>query len=201
MAATAWVALLAMWVAAGLTDRARRPPCIPITEPNGLKQQQTWETKMFRNLAFAAALAAPLSAFASDAETPHSYMTTTEGDFADVVSFLEEAIINEGLVIDYRGHLGDMLARTGADVGHESPYANAQYMVFCSAKLTHEAVAADPASAAICPYTVFAYELAERPGEIHVGYRKPLAGDTPEALAALSEIDALLRRIVAATVE
>lgn len=152
---------------------------------------------MFRTILTATAIALAAPTFAQEA----AYQTSTEGDFADVIAFIEEAIVAEGLVIDYRGHLGDMLARTGADVGATSPYADAEYLVFCSAKLTHAAVAADPANIAICPYTVFAYALASDPETIEVGYRHPVGAGSLESGAAMAEIDALLRRIVDASVE
>ena len=158
-----------------------------------------------RNLAAGIALAASTAfapaAIAGEIDNIAFYETTVEGDFADILVFLEEAVLDEGLVIDYKGKVGDMLARTGPDVGHASPYSNAEYMVFCSAKLTHGIVAASPENLAICPYSVYAYELVDAPGNIHVGYRKPVADTKPASTYALGEIDKLLRRIVDATVE
>lgn len=158
-------------------------------------------TRLILATTLAAAPVALPAAIAEEIDNIAFYETTVEADFADIVVFLEEAVLAEGLVVDYTGHIGDMLARTGPDVGHASPYANAQYMVFCSAKLTHGIVAASPENMAICPYSVYAYELTEAPGDIHVGYRKPIADTKPASTYALGEIDKLLRRIVDATVE
>ena len=128
---------------------------------------------------------------------------TATGNFDDVVFDLENAIIDEGLVIDYRGYVNDMLERT-SDVasastdGAKSPYADATYMHFCSAALTHAVVAADSENIAICPYVVFAYELHSEPGTVHVGYRRPIAGPSEATQAALADIEALLDKIVRA---
>lgn len=141
-----------------------------------------------------ALLVAPLPALAADME-PGLAVMTTESSFEDAVSDLENAIVNEGLVIDYKGMVGDMLARTGEAVGAVSPYSDAVYIQFCSARHTHAAVAADPQNIAACPYVVFAYEMADGSG-VHVGYNRPegAAGDT--SAAAIAEIDALLEGIV-----
>ena len=69
------------------------------------------------------------------------YITQTEGEFSDVEADMQNAIINNALVIDYVGQVGNMLERTQETVGTSSPYANATYMQFCSAKHTHAAVA------------------------------------------------------------
>jgi hypothetical protein len=105
------------------------------------------------------------------------------GDFEDVVFDLENAIIDEGLVVDYRGQVNEMLERTSEVVGmtsdgEKSPYLEAMYMHFCSAILSHEAMDADPANLSICPYVVFAYETRKEPGVVHVGYRRPFGGPT-----------------------
>ena len=73
-----------------------------------------------------------------------------------------------------------MLERTGADVGSTKKiYANAEFFMFCSAKLSRAMIEADPANVGYCPYVVFLYEAAEKPGEIVVGYRRPQPRATP----------------------
>lgn len=130
---------------------------------------------------------------------------TVAGSFDDVVFDLENAVVDEGLVIDYRGHVNAMLERTSDVVGaaaegdEKSPYSDATYMHFCSAALTHAAVSADPANLAICPYILFAYELRAEPGTVHIGYRRPLGGPSDATQAALTNIEALLDRIVRST--
>ena len=121
---------------------------------------------------------------------------SSQSNFGDAVTDLENAVINRGLVIDYKGLVGDMLSRTGEAVGVASPYNDAVYMHFCSAKLTHAAVAASSENMAICPYVVFAYELKAAPGKITLGYRLPKGATNPESLSALAGVDELLKGIV-----
>jgi hypothetical protein len=110
---------------------------------------------------------------------------------------LTNAIIGRGLTIDYTGQIGKMLERTGADVGSTKPlYAHAEFMTFCSAKLSRAMMEADAANIAFCPYVVFVYEAADKPGETVVGYRRPTPVGNEASKKALAEIDALLDGIV-----
>lgn len=158
--------------------------------------------KIIRNtltgLAFAAATQFSAGiALAADAAGGNAYITqSSQSNFSDAVVDLENAVINRGLVIDYKGLVGDMLSRTGEAVGVASPYSDAIYMHFCSAKHTHAAVAADPENMAICPYIVFAYELKADPGKVTLGYRLPKGAATPASQSAMAGIDALLKGIV-----
>jgi hypothetical protein len=126
----------------------------------------------------------------------------TKAKFEDVELDLKDAIVNRGLVIDYEGHLGKMLSRTSeavggaAGAGAKSPYRKAKYFQFCSAKLTHEVVSANPLNISICPYVVFVFELESEPGIIHVGYRRPFAGPSAATKKAVDKVEALLLAIV-----
>ena len=125
-----------------------------------------------------------------------------DGKFEDVLFELNNAIVDRGLVVDYTGHLGAMLERTGEAVGSvtpggsKSPYLAAKYLQFCSAKLTHEVVSANPLNIAICPYVVFIFELKSDPGKVHVGYRKPIAGPSRLTRRATAKVEKLLDDIV-----
>lgn len=125
---------------------------------------------------------------------------TRAGTFDDARFELNNAIIERGLTIDYHGKLGDMLARTGADVGSTKPiYKAAEFFSFCSAKLSRAMMEADAANIAFCPYVVFLYERADKAGEVVIGYRRPVVAGGSEASAkALAEIDALLADIIKA---
>lgn len=139
-----------------------------------------------------------LSATVAYAEDNASVSYSVSASFEDVVFELENAIVDEGLVIDYRGHVNSMLERTSETVGSDvkSPYIDATYMQFCSAALTHAAVAADAENLSICPYVVFAYELRSAPGTVIAGYRRPVAGSSDASKAALADIEALLDKVV-----
>lgn len=128
--------------------------------------------------------------------------STKEGAFADVRDDLKNAIVNRGYVVDYVGQFNKMLERTSevagsvTETGAKSPYKEAEYLQFCAAKLTHEAISASPLNIVNCPYVVFVYELHSKPGVIHVGYRKPVAGPSKRSRGAIDKIDQLLADIV-----
>lgn len=143
----------------------------------------------------ACVIAAPLVSRAQQVGGDGYFVTATESGFDDAVTDVVDAIVNQGLVIDYTGKVGDMLARTGEAVGMQTPYRNAVYMQFCSAKHTHAVVAADPLNIAVCPYVVFIYELADDTGT-KIGYRRPVGVVGPASAEALAGIDDLLKTIV-----
>ncbi len=118
---------------------------------------------------------------------------SVQGDYDDVRFALENAIVNRGLVIDYVSHIGEMLSRTGADVGgSKAIFKNAESMLFCSAVLSRAAMEADPANLAYCPYAVFVYEAADTPGEIMVGYRQVSETGSEASKKALADVNTLL---------
>jgi len=144
-------------------------------------------------LIVAVALAGGMSAAA--AQDVRSY--SKKAPFDDVKFELTNAIIARGLTVDYTGAIGKMLERTGADVGSTKPlYANAEFLTFCSAKLSRRMMEAELGNVAFCPYVVFLYEAADTPGEIVVGYRRPATAGSEATKAALAEIDVLLDAIV-----
>ena len=127
---------------------------------------------------------------------------TKTGSFDDVKFDLTNAIIERGLVIDHTGNVAAMLARTGAEVGStKTLYRHGEYMIFCSAKLSREMMEADPANIGFCPFVVFIYERADKPGDIVVGYRPPAARGSPASVAAITAVRTLLRDIVADAVK
>ncbi|KZM50223.1 DUF302 domain-containing protein [Labrenzia sp. OB1] len=119
-----------------------------------------------------------------------------EGAFDDIRFDLENAIVNRGLVIDYVSHIGDMLARTGEDVGGKKEiFSNAQAILFCSANLSRKAMEADAANIAYCPYTLFVYETPETAGNVTVGFRQLSASGSEESRATIANVNALLDEI------
>ena len=127
---------------------------------------------------------------------------TIKAPFDDVFQELQDVVINKGLVVDLVGDVGKMIERTADAVenpaGGEggSPYLNAKYIVFCSAKLTHQAVDANVENLGICPYTVFAYETRAASGTTHVGFRLPLVGEDEKSQQAARDITAFLQTII-----
>jgi hypothetical protein len=130
---------------------------------------------------FAAAIALPAAA--------DEVMTTPyDGSFDDATLAVETAIVGRGLVIDYVSHVGEMLARTKADVGGEMDlYGEADVFLFCSAVTSRAVMEADRLNIAHCPYGVF---VADMDGEIVIGHRTYPDG-------AMQQVQTLLEEIVA----
>ena len=109
-----------------------------------------------------------------------------EGSFDDATFSVESAIVAQGLVIDYVSHTGDMLNRTAGDVGSDTMlFEAADIFLFCSAVLSRKVMEADPMNIAHCPYGIF---VAERGGQVMVGYRTYPEGPMQEVQALLDEI-------------
>jgi uncharacterized protein (DUF302 family) len=79
-----------------------------------------------------------------------------------------------------------MLNRTREDVGSDVKlFEAADIFVFCSATLSREVMEENPMNIAHCPYGVF---VAEREGEVMVGYRTYPEGEMQKVQALLDEI-------------
>ncbi len=109
-----------------------------------------------------------------------------EGSFEDATFAVESAIVGQGLVIDYVSHTGDMLNRTGADVGSDVQlFTAADIFLFCSATLSRKVMEADPANIAHCPYGIF---VTDKDGAVEIGYRHYPDGPMQEVQALLDTI-------------
>ncbi|WP_134726771.1 DUF302 domain-containing protein [Paracoccus luteus] len=123
-------------------------------------------------LALAAALALPAAAAAQAPVSVPAYAKTVEAPFEDATFAVEQAITNAGLVIDSTSQVGDMLARTKADVGGTKDlYAAADAYTFCSAAVSRQVMEADVTNIQFCPYSIFVYETVDQPGQVTVGHR------------------------------
>jgi uncharacterized protein (DUF302 family) len=136
-----------------------------------------------------------------DVSTPHARIWRVEGEVETLQQYVKDAIVNRGLKVT-EGDIGLMLDRTAEGVGAgDDLFSEARFLQFCSATLSREAMAADPANMAFCPFTVFVYATAESPKEVHLGYRRlPLDGDAATQ-ATMRKIDALLTQIVEEALE
>ena len=125
-------------------------------------------------------------AIASVATAQEATTYPFDGSFEDATFAVENAIIGKGLVIDYVSHTGEMLNRTGADVGSDVRiFEAADIFLFCSAQISREVMEADPMNIAHCPYAIF---VADRDGEVMVGYRNYPEGAMQKVQALLDEI-------------
>jgi len=131
-----------------------------------------------------AALLLTASATLAQAQATTTYVV--DGSFDDATFGVESAIVGRGLVIDWVSHVGEMLARTAADVGSDvTVFDNADIFMFCSAALSREMMEADPMNVAYCPYAIF---VTDRGGEVMVGYRNQPEGEMQKVQALLDQI-------------
>ncbi|MBA96831.1 MAG: DUF302 domain-containing protein [Sulfitobacter sp.] len=109
-----------------------------------------------------------------------------DGSFEDATFAVENAIIGKGLVVDYVSHTGEMLNRTGPDVGSDVEiFKAADVYLFCSAVVSRRVMEADPMNIVHCPYSIF---VADIEGKVTVGYPTFPDGPMQEVQALLDEI-------------
>ncbi len=109
-----------------------------------------------------------------------------DGSFDDASFALENEIIGAGLVIDFIARSGDMLARTGPDLGSDVViFEAADVYLFCSAVLSRKVMEINPANVTFCPYGIY---IADREGQVTIGYRNFPEGEMQEVQALLDGI-------------
>lgn len=131
-------------------------------------------------------MTALLAAMATNAMAEDSTIYAFDGTFEDATFAVESAILDQGLVIDYVSHTGEMLARTGPDLGSDvGLFAAADIFVFCSAKLSREVMEINPMNIAHCPYGIF---VADQAGDVSIGYRNYPEGEMQMVQSFLDDI-------------
>ncbi len=147
----------------------------------------------FKLLIFGLLLISGAAFGAEDYRVTHSVV----GKYDDIRDNVVNAITNQGLVINNVSHIGDMLLRTGRDVGDRDPiFINAEIFEFCSAVTSRESMKADPHAIVFCPYGIAVYVLPSDPHKVFLTYRKPMANGTPQAKKALKLLEKLMHEIV-----
>ena len=150
-----------------------------------------------RMLQAVAPLALTLLCGIAAAATPGVTARSLQGDFDEVKERVVSAIENRGLVINYTAHVGDMLERTGKDIGRDRRiYLKADVIEFCSAAVSRATMEADPRNIIFCPYTIALYVLPNEPGKVYVTYRKPPATGSAQSIKAMREVGKLLDGLV-----
>lgn len=107
------------------------------------------------------------------------------------------ALENRGLVLSYTARVGDMLDRTGRDLGNDKAiYGKAEVLEFCSAAISRETMAADPRNIVFCPYAIAIYTLPQAPRTVYLAYRVPPVLQDDASVRALQKVEKLLADIV-----
>ena len=136
------------------------------------------------------------------ADGSHMAVFTKQGSFADVREAVEMAITGRGFVINNVSHIGEMLERTGKDLGGgKQVYLKAEALEFCSATVSRKMMEVDPDNIVFCPYIIAIYVVPEKPNEVRVAYRKTQMVGTPASQKALTEVNELLGEIVKEAVQ
>jgi uncharacterized protein (DUF302 family) len=121
-----------------------------------------------------------------------------KGSFEEIKQLLVIAIEGQGLVVDHVATVGEMLERTGQDLGVTTRiYERAEVLQFCSASYSRRMMEADARLLAFCPFGVGIYTLPGEVNTVHLVYRSMQAeGVGPEARETLAKIDAVLAEIL-----
>jgi uncharacterized protein (DUF302 family) len=128
---------------------------------------------------------------------PEIVVHSAPGKFDEVKERVTLAIENRGLVLNYTARVGEMLARTGKDLGRERQvYTKAEVLEFCSAALSRDTMEADPHNITFCPYAIAVYVLPKEPGKVYISYRKPVPVGSGQSAKALRAVEKLLDDIV-----
>ena len=148
---------------------------------------------MKRIIAVCMLLALSLPALAGGS---YSVVFKTQGAYQDVRDNLQMAIEGKGLKITNTNHIGDMLDRTGKDIGETTViYDAAEQFEFCSATISRHMMEADPHSIVMCPYSIVVYKVPND-ANVYMAYRRPASSKKPALQKALGELEALLQSIV-----
>ena len=128
-------------------------------------------------------------ALADPANSDQMVHYITDQSFDDVVFGLENAILDQGLVIDSVSHTGAMLERTRQDVGSDvTIFTQADVFSFCSAKLSREVMEADWQNLMFCPYNIFVATRPDTPDETIIGFRAFPQGEMQKIQTLLDTI-------------
>lgn len=122
---------------------------------------------------------------------------TSKDDFDTVKDNIVFAINGRGMVINNTSHIGEMLERTGRDLGAaRQVYLKAEALEFCSATVSRKMMEADPRNIIYCPYIIAIYVLPNEPATTYVSFRRPDAAGSVQSRQALKEVDNLLNDII-----
>jgi uncharacterized protein (DUF302 family) len=125
---------------------------------------------------------------------------TSDSAFADVLEGLKMAIQERGMYINNVMNMGEMLERTGKDLGTDTPlYDEAESIEFCSAVLSREMSTENPAHVVNCPFIIAVYTLPEETGTTYVAHRE-IPADQVESSPAMGKVAGMLKGISEAAV-
>lgn len=127
----------------------------------------------------------------------HVVVYKKQGTYEDTVDLVRTAITGKGLVVNTVSHIGDMLKRTGKDLGTtEDIYLHAESLEFCHATVSRNSMKASPYNIVFCPYIISVYSLPSDPKTSYILYRRPQIVGSKASKKSLLAIENLLDGVV-----
>lgn len=132
----------------------------------------------------------------------HVMIDKVEGEFEETKEFLLLAISEHGIKISNTSYISKMLDRTAKEVGsNKKVFIHAEAIEFCSATLSRQMMEKNPHNITFCPYIIYIYELAQQPGIIFLGYRRPFFNASHNQDPSLTKVDEFLKNIITSVTE
>jgi len=134
---------------------------------------------------------------ADTARDDYMRMYVVNDSYEFVRDDLELAITGRGIRINNVSHVGNMLARTGKDLGAKKLiFAHAEALEFCSSTVSRATMEADPHNIVFCPYIIAIYSLPGEKNKTYISFRRPTLVGSKASRAALQKVEDLLTSIV-----
>ncbi|MFZ3065194.1 MAG: DUF302 domain-containing protein [Nitrospirota bacterium] len=133
----------------------------------------------------------PQQAFAAKGGKEPVVIYTFNADYEEVWEGLQAALHARGLTVSSVSHVGDMLERTGKELGRTKKiYGKARVLEFCSAVLSRDMLEKNPHFLSFCPYQIMVYTLPSDEKKVHLSYRRLIWKDDSgrDILAAVEKL-------------
>lgn len=145
-----------------------------------------------------AALSMLGAGLAAQAESPFA-VYKSESAFEDVMEGLKMGIQGNGMYINNVMHMGEMLERTGKDLGAtEQLYLKAESIEFCSAVLSRRMAGENPARIVNCPFIMSVYVKPDEPDTTYIVHRRVNLGDESDVM---QDVESMLEALAEEAVE
>jgi uncharacterized protein (DUF302 family) len=125
----------------------------------------------------------------------------SDAPFEDVIDAVKLAIEERGMYINNVMHMGEMLERTGKDLGMtETIYGQAESIEFCSALLSREMTREEPARIVNCPFIISVYTLPDKEGTTFLAHRVIPQSET-DTSAVMAKVSAMLKDVASSAAQ
>ena len=136
----------------------------------------------------------------TQAVADHYAVYVSESGFEDAMEGLKMAIQERGMYINNVMNMGEMLERTGKDLGMETPlYDQAESIEFCSAVLSREMSSENPVQVVNCPFIIALYTLPGEPDRTYLVHRR-IAAEEIASSPAMAKVAAMLSGVAEAAI-